>query len=217
MNLNLNCNCLFLKKLILISILILSFFTWLTIYARSQLDEVNSDSNEIDFDEDTASDGQLDTNEEELDTQEDEGPILLTHMTQRDAPFFRRSSSTLCLGANAPDPFFYSLEEALPLATRPHLLQPHVRIQDMFRVRSNHIDQFFSLSRMGLMASDQRVQVPVLRGPSLFSSSSHIQNRDGKSLSHLYFTQWNIFLWSPTLCKIPIIPADFISSSWINV
>ncbi len=34
MNLNLNCNCLFLKKLILISILILSFFTWFTISGR---------------------------------------------------------------------------------------------------------------------------------------------------------------------------------------
>lgn len=93
---------------------------------------------------------------------------LLKNMCQRDAPFFKRSSSTLCLGGNAPDPFYYTLEESLPLATRPHLLQPHVRIQDMFRVRSNDIDQFLSLSRMSLMSSNLRTYVPYLKGPSIF-------------------------------------------------
>ncbi len=90
----------------------------------------------------------------------------------RESVFFKRSSSTICLGGTAPDPFHYSLEESLPLATRPHLLQPHVRIQDMFRVKSNDVDQFVSLNRIGLMSSGLRRQVPYLAGPRLATTSS---------------------------------------------
>ena len=112
-----------------------------------------------DFDE---TEDTSDTCETTTDTQQ-----TIKNISSRDSTFFRRSSSTLCLGGSAPDPFFYSLEESLPLATRPHLLQPHVRIQDMFRVKSNDIDQFLSLNKMGLMSSTLRSQAPYLKGPCL--------------------------------------------------
>lgn len=46
--------------------------------------------------------------------------------------FFQRSESTLCLGCPPPDPFQYPLQEALPLADQPQLLQPNARREDMF-------------------------------------------------------------------------------------
>ena len=46
--------------------------------------------------------------------------------------FFQRSESTLCLGCPPPDPFQSPLQEALPLADQPQLLQPNARREDMF-------------------------------------------------------------------------------------
>ena len=46
--------------------------------------------------------------------------------------FFRRSPSTLCLGAASTDPFELPLNEALPLAERPQLLTPHASKEEMF-------------------------------------------------------------------------------------
>ena len=46
--------------------------------------------------------------------------------------FFRRSPSTLCLGAASTDPFELPLSEALPLAERPQLLTPHASKEEMF-------------------------------------------------------------------------------------
>ena len=76
--------------------------------------------------------------------------------------FFKRSDSTLCLGGEAPDPFEHTLDEALPLAIKPHLLNPHVRIQDMFRVRTNQVRQFKSLKRVGLVFANVRSNAPNL-------------------------------------------------------
>lgn len=46
--------------------------------------------------------------------------------------FFQRSESTLCLGCPAPDPFAVPLEVALPLADKPHLLQPNAKREELF-------------------------------------------------------------------------------------
>ena len=86
----------------------------------------------------------------------------------RDDAFFRRSESTLCLGGRAADPIRFTLDESLPLAAKPHLLLPHARVQDMFRVRSNLPSQFKSLKHIGLMTAGLRKHVPPLRGPQLF-------------------------------------------------
>ncbi|XP_045542475.1 E3 ubiquitin-protein ligase UBR5 isoform X3 [Papilio machaon] len=46
--------------------------------------------------------------------------------------FFQRSDSTLCLGCPPPDPFNMTMQDALPLADQPQLLQPNARREDLF-------------------------------------------------------------------------------------
>lgn len=46
--------------------------------------------------------------------------------------FFARSDSTLSLGCLAPDGFDLPLDVAIPLADKPHLLQPNSKRQDLF-------------------------------------------------------------------------------------
>jgi E3 ubiquitin-protein ligase EDD1 len=46
--------------------------------------------------------------------------------------FFQRSSSTLCLSSLGPDPFQITIDDSLPLACRPQLLQPICRKEDLF-------------------------------------------------------------------------------------
>ncbi|KAG0715754.1 E3 ubiquitin-protein ligase hyd [Chionoecetes opilio] len=46
----------------------------------------------------------------------------------------QRSQSTLCLGSLGPDVFSTSLQEALPLADKPHLLQPNARREELFGI-----------------------------------------------------------------------------------
>lgn len=46
--------------------------------------------------------------------------------------FFTRSDSTLSLGCLAPDGFDLPLDVAIPLADKPHLLQPNSKRQDLF-------------------------------------------------------------------------------------
>lgn len=47
-------------------------------------------------------------------------------------PFFQRSPSTLCLSSLGPDPFQITVDDSLPLACRPQLLQPICRKVDLF-------------------------------------------------------------------------------------
>jgi E3 ubiquitin-protein ligase EDD1 len=91
---------------------------------------------------------------------------------KRSASFFKRSDSTLCLGGKSPDPFHHSIEESLPLAIKPHLLQPHSRLQDMFRVKSKPINQFKSLNKIGLMFSSLRYKSPYLKKSKVRKSNS---------------------------------------------
>ena len=46
--------------------------------------------------------------------------------------FFQRSPSTLCLSSLGPDPFQINIDDSLPLACRPQLLQPICRKEDLF-------------------------------------------------------------------------------------
>jgi len=98
-------------------------------------------------------------------------PFLIKNPCSRTSSFFKRSNSTLCLGAESPDPFAYSLEESLPLASKPHLLQPHSRIQDMFKIKSNNVAQFISLKNIGLMSYNLRSNAPELKDPFLYKKS----------------------------------------------
>lgn len=51
---------------------------------------------------------------------------------------FQRSQSTLCLGSLGADVFSTSLQEALPLADKPHLLQPNARREELFGIPRAH-------------------------------------------------------------------------------
>jgi len=72
--------------------------------------------------------------------------------------FFQRSDSTLFLGCPPPDPFSTSLQEALPLADAPHLLQPNSRREQLFGIprppNNNASEQLFDSlpTRLGLSA-----------------------------------------------------------------
>ncbi len=59
-------------------------------------------------------------------------PPSLSAQKARRHNFFVRSDSTLCLGCPPPDPFTTPLQEALPLADQPQLLQPNALRGDMF-------------------------------------------------------------------------------------
>lgn len=50
----------------------------------------------------------------------------------RKSAFFTRSDSTLSLGCSAPDGFDLPLDMAMPLADKPHLLQPNSKRQELF-------------------------------------------------------------------------------------
>ena len=54
--------------------------------------------------------------------------------------FFKRSDSTLMLGCEPTDPFTTPLKEALPLADRPHLLNPMARRDHLFGVKKQTVE-----------------------------------------------------------------------------
>ena len=54
--------------------------------------------------------------------------------------FFKRSDSTLMLGCEPTDPFTTPLREALPLADRPHLLNPMARRDHLFGVKKQTVE-----------------------------------------------------------------------------
>ena len=57
----------------------------------------------------------------------------------RKHPFFVRSDSTTFLGCPPPDPIETPLSEALPLADRPHLLQPSATKEQLFGMPQNPV------------------------------------------------------------------------------
>ena len=71
--------------------------------------------------------------------------------------FFRRSPSTLCLGATSPDPFNLTYAEALPLAERPQLLTPHASKEEMFGPA--RFDEAFTLDRNQTEGSNDTITI----------------------------------------------------------
>ena len=59
--------------------------------------------------------------------------------TGRKHPFFQRTDSTTFLGCVPPDPFQVPLEDAIPMAERPQLLQPNARKEELFGVPKHTI------------------------------------------------------------------------------
>ncbi|XP_034475601.1 E3 ubiquitin-protein ligase hyd [Drosophila innubila] len=57
---------------------------------------------------------------------------LYSNANTRKYAFFTRSDSTLSLGCSAPDGFDLPLDMAMPLADKPHLLQPNSKRQELF-------------------------------------------------------------------------------------
>ena len=129
----------------------------------------------------TNTDSDSDEYEEYDETTPNEKPTPI-RKSQRSSSFFRRSNSTLCLGARAPDPFACSMSAALPLAARPHLLQPDARMYEMFRVRANHSAHFAALRQTGLMDSSLRASFPqfTLNLASVKTANNKRKLRDGE-------------------------------------
>lgn len=97
-----------------------------------------------------ADENENDDTEDELQMTCDNDSIdddLLTSTNAGRHTFFQRSESTLCLGCPPPDPFNTPMNEALPLADQPHLLQPNACREDLFgipkqpiTIPSNNVD-----------------------------------------------------------------------------
>lgn len=87
-----------------------------------------SDQDENDNDD---TEDELNSSLMENDSVDDDFALGLNSLGRRHG-FFQRSESTLCLGCPAPDPFSVPLEAALPLADKPHLLQPAAKREELF-------------------------------------------------------------------------------------
>ncbi|EDV98558.1 E3 ubiquitin-protein ligase hyd [Drosophila grimshawi] len=61
------------------------------------------------------------------------------NVNMRKYTFFARSDSTLSLGCSAPEGFDLPLDMAMPLADKPHLLQPNSKRQDLFANLPLHV------------------------------------------------------------------------------
>lgn len=71
----------------------------------------------------------------EIDSMDEDSHLSMPGSKGRKHPFFQRSDSTLFVGCPQPDPFpAIPLSEALPLADRPHLLQPNARKEELFAI-----------------------------------------------------------------------------------
>ncbi|XP_017846381.1 E3 ubiquitin-protein ligase hyd isoform X2 [Drosophila busckii] len=97
---------------------------------------VNNLSNTMTMDNDNDTDDEL-TNIEDATLDKQTGvsgtsQLPTSNMCFRKYAFFKRSDSTLSLGCSAPDDFDLPLDVAMPLADKPHLLQPNSKRQELF-------------------------------------------------------------------------------------
>ncbi|CAM4857437.1 unnamed protein product [Rotaria socialis] len=117
------------------------------------------------------------TNEE---TSTNEEPTDPNRITSNDS-FFHRSSSTLCLSSLGPDPFQITIDDSLPLACRPQLLQPVCRKEDLFgRFLYDQTAAKYSHLPAQLSVSNRTRMIPDFLQPNylnLFSSTI----REGKT------------------------------------
>lgn len=73
----------------------------------------------------------------DTDSIDNDSPVSHSQISSkgRKHPFFQRSDSTLFIGCPQPDPFTTPLADALPLADKPHILQPNSRREELFGIQ----------------------------------------------------------------------------------
>lgn len=132
------------------------------------------------------------TNSLSMETESVDGESDIAGKSGRKHQFFHRSDSTTFLGCPPPDPFQTPLVEALPLADKPHLLQPNARREDMFGMvrqtvipvptceesKPSSTSQFDKFPiRMALTGRVQDSMVPSPASESVTPNDSSAQNQ----------------------------------------
>lgn len=104
-------------------------------------DTPNDEEGGDDVDDEDSASFKRDADEYEDDTDhvEDE-PMPTPTLPGNLHSFFVRTDSTTVLGCTPPDPYQAPVEEALPLASQPHLLHPTARREQMFGTIQEHSD-----------------------------------------------------------------------------
>ncbi|XP_062127292.1 E3 ubiquitin-protein ligase hyd [Drosophila sulfurigaster albostrigata] len=107
-----------------------------------------------------------------------------SNVNTRKHAFFTRSDSTLSLGCSAPDGFDLPLDMAMPLADKPHLLQPNSKRQELFANLPLHGPVTGSKSHTKCNISHQRSidQPPTRLGFSNFMKID-AQNRNNVEMT----------------------------------
>lgn len=95
--------------------------------------------------------------------------------TSRRHVFFARSDSTLSLGCLAPDGFDLPLDVAIPLADKPHLLQPNSKRQDLFANLPLLVSPTESVTQCGVETPANILDYP----PTKLGFSSYTTRRGG--------------------------------------
>ncbi|KAM7362066.1 E3 ubiquitin-protein ligase hyd isoform 4-T4 [Cochliomyia hominivorax] len=103
--------------------------------------------------------------------------------TSRRHVFFARSDSTLSLGCLAPDGFDLPLDVAIPLADKPHLLQPNSKRQDLFANLPLIVSPTENVAQYSGDESSSNIldYPPTKLGFSLYNSRKVTQNSSNKS------------------------------------
>ncbi len=110
----------------------------------------------------------------------DEDPIESIETITSNDTFFQRSSSTLCLSSLGPDPFQITIDDSLPLACRPQLLQPICRKEDLFgRFLYDQIAAKYSQLPSQLGLSNRQRSIPDFLQPNYLNSFNQI-NKEGE-------------------------------------
>lgn len=147
--------------------------------ASNELDCDRNDSNAWDDQEDNENDDVDDefTTSLVMDTDSiDDSDMARPSLGKRHG-FFQRSESTLCLGCPAPDSFNTPMNEALPLADQPQLLQPNARREDLFGMPKQAITV-----PTGDQSGSSTLELPPIRlGLSSQSKGDIMQNSNGST------------------------------------
>lgn len=114
--------------------------------------------------------------------------------------FFHRSSSTLCLSSLGPDPFQIGIDDSLPLACRPQLLQPVCRKEDLFgRFLYDQTAAKYSTLPPQLSLSNRQRSIPDFLQPNylnLFSSVIKEGKRNFNLIVFRIYIEYGIFRYS---------------------
>jgi hypothetical protein len=154
----------------------------------------------------------------------DEDSIETETITSNDT-FFQRSSSTLCLSSLGPDPFQITIDDSLPLACRPQLLQPICRKEDLFgRFLYDQIAAKYAQLPPQLGLSNRQRSIPDFLQPNYLNLFNQT-NKEGVAVdvlldlsaglitSHTKFVNFFCKLFSRH-CFIQTINIPFDTSQW---